>query len=240
MESPANITTTHPFWFIVPAAGVGRRFGGEQPKQYLTLGDRTVIEQTLQKLIKFTHCKAVIVAVSEHDDYWSELEIAKHPIVRRAAGGAERSQSVLSALESIQGLAGEEDWVLVHDAARPCVAEKDIVQMLSELDGHKIGGLLAQRVSDTVKQANAADEVEATLDRSLLWQAQTPQMFRYGLLLDALKQSSAAGATITDEASAIEWLGLKPTLVEGSRRNIKITRPEDLELAQFYLQQEQK
>lgn len=240
METPANISTSQPFWFIVPAAGVGRRFGGAQPKQYLSLGDTTVIEQTLQKLVSFVHCKAVIVAVCEDDHYWSTLEIASHPTIKRVAGGAERSQSVLNALESIKGLAGDNDWVLVHDAARPCVDVSHIAQMFKELDDHKVGGLLALRVADTIKQENAMGEVEVTLDRSQLWQAQTPQMFRFKLLLDALKQSLAAGVTITDEASAIEWQGMKPALVEGSRRNLKITLPEDLELAQFYLQQEQE
>ncbi len=237
MESPAHTSISHPFWFIVPAAGIGRRFGGERPKQYLSLGDKTVIEQTLQKLLGFVHCRGVIVAISEEDQYWSQLEVASHPLIQKVVGGAERSHSVLNALESISDIAGENDWVLVHDAARPCVDEMHIAQMLSELDGHKVGGLLALRVADTIKQANVADEVEATLDRSRLWQAQTPQMFRYQLLSDSLKQALSVGVTITDEASAIEWRGMKPKLIEGSCRNLKITRPEDLQLAQFYLQQ---
>lgn len=237
VESFRNTSISYPFWFVVPAAGVGKRFGADVPKQYLSLANKTVIEHTLQKLLDFEYCKAVVVAISEEDRFWSELDVASHPKVRRVAGGAERSLSVLSALESLEGLADEDDWILVHDAARPCVDQVHIAKMLKELEGHKVGGLLAVPVSDTIKRVTGIGEVESTVDRAELWQAQTPQMFRYQLLLDSLKQALSAGASITDEASAIEWLGNRPVVVEGDCRNIKITQSADLELAQFYLQQ---
>jgi len=225
------------FWAIVPAAGVGKRMNADRPKQYLPLLGRTVIEQTLQRLVQAELFSAVSVAVSAEDPYWPELPIAKHEKIITAAGGKERADSVLSALHAICGLADDADWVLVHDAARPCLTVSDIRLLIDCLLDEPVGGILALASHDTLKNV-LGDCITATLDRKLIYRALTPQMFRYGLLKQALEQTQG-NLAVTDESSALELLGYQPKIVEGRPDNIKITRPEDLTLAQFYLEQQQ-
>ena len=225
-----------PCWAVVPAAGVGKRMQADRPKQYLPLAGKTVIEHTLARLLQSGAFQAVAVAISVEDPYWPELEIATHPEVITAPGGKERADSVLSALKALQGRAVENDWVLVHDAARPCLTGEDIRLLITTLKDDAIGGILALSSHDTLKQVDG-DTISATLDRKHIWRALTPQMFRYGMLRDALQQAEGNPA-ITDEASALEIQGFRPKIVEGRPDNIKITRPEDLALAQFYMEQQ--
>ncbi len=228
-----------PFWFVVPAAGVGARMGMENPKQYLQLNQQTIIEHTLTKLTAFENSRGIVVAIADNDPYWSELSCAKQSQVQTVVGGAERYESVLNALEAIKTQASDNDWVLVHDVARPCIRLSLIQSLMRELDGHEVGGLLALPVSDTIKRVADDQAVQQTVDRRYLWQAQTPQMFRFGLLYHSLQQALADGRVVTDESSALEYAGYQPRVVEGSAENVKITRAEDLPLAAFYLQQQE-
>jgi len=222
------------YWAVVPAAGVGKRMNADRPKQYLALLDKTVIEHTLIRLLTADVFSAVAVAISEEDPYWPELDVAAHEKVITAAGGKERADSVLSALKAIRTLASDNDWVLVHDAARPCITTTDIMHLINTLKKDEVGGILALPSHDTLKSV-LGDSIEATLDRRHIWRALTPQMFRYGLLKQAL-EAAEGNPAITDEASALELKGLQPKIVEGRPDNIKITRPEDLALAQFYME----
>lgn len=230
------MTDSLKFWAVVPAAGVGKRMQSDRPKQYLELAGKTVIEQTLTRLLGSEVFSAIAVAVSVEDPYWPELELSRHPQVVTAPGGKERADSVLSALKSLHGRAYDNDWVLVHDAARPCITSGDIHKLIGTLADDEVGGILALSSHDTLKdvQGNA---IVGTLDRRHIWRALTPQMFRYGMLKAALIEAEG-NPFITDEASALEFIGLKPKIVEGRPDNIKITRPEDLALATFYLEQQ--
>lgn len=220
-------------WCVVPAAGKGLRVGGDVPKQYLPLNDRTVIQCTLDRLSQLP-TEAIIVPVAENDGRAGVLEYRDAALIRFVSGGAERADSVLAGLEAIAHQAADDDWVLVHDVARPCVRINDIEQLLATIATHPVGGLLANRVRDTMKRGNG-DEVAETVSRDNLWHALTPQVFRYGLLRAALLAAKAQGITVTDEAQAIELQGEKPLLVEGARDNLKITYPEDLQLAEAFL-----
>ena len=222
-------------WAVVPAAGAGRRMGGEVPKQYLPLDGRPVIEHTLQRLLDYPGLAGVVVALSADDQRWRSCRWAGHPAVTLVAGGRERADSVCNALRALSTLAAPTDWVLVHDAARPCLRHADIDRLLVTLRNDPVGGLLAVPLHDTVKRADATGRVSETPPREQLWRAYTPQMFRLAPLLQALERALASGQPITDEASAMECAGLAPKLVEGHADNIKITRPADLELAAFYL-----
>ncbi len=228
-------------WIIVPAAGTGRRFGGALPKQYQLLDEATVIEHTLKRLLAIGS-SIVLVAVNKEDSRWQQLEIFEHPRIRTVHGGEERVDSVRLALECLYREAQADDWVLVHDVARPCVRVSDINKLLDQLKDHGVGGVLATPVSDTVKRVLNSRDIESTEDRSQLWAAQTPQMFRYGLLSWSLKTAKRDQWQPTDEAAAVEKLGYTPQVVEGSRDNIKITRSEDIAIARAIMayQQEQQ
>lgn len=228
------MATQQRYWAVVPAAGVGKRMGADRPKQYLPLAGKTVIEHTLERLLAAAAWQGIAVSIGEEDPYWPELPVAGHPQIQRARGGRERADSVLNGLEHIHDRARDEDWVLVHDAARPCLTAEDVQKLIATLQDEPVGGILALPVSDTLKRVeNGA--IVATVDRSAIWRALTPQMFRYGLLRHALLDAAAKGAAVTDEASALELLGHRPAIVEGRPDNLKITRPEDLDLAEFYL-----
>jgi len=222
------------YYAIVPAAGVGKRMQADKPKQYLPLMDKTVIEHTLSRLLKATVFTTIAVAISEDDPYWETLAVATHVKVIRAQGGKERADSVLSALSALENQANDNDWVLVHDAARPCITSEDITYLIDSLNNEPFGGILALPSHDTLKQVKG-NTIQNTLNRKSVWRALTPQMFRFGVLKRALEQTTGNPA-ITDEASAIELIGGKIKIVEGRADNIKITRPEDLALAEFYLE----
>ena len=220
---------------VVPAAGTGSRLGGEVPKQYLTLGQgtrrRTVIEHALSVLLDYPELEHVAVAVAPDDAHWTRLPVARHPVVTTATGGDSRAASVLAGLGALRDQLEDDDWVLVHDAARPCLRAEDLDALGRGAKRSPDGALLAVPARDTLKQADGR-RVTATLDRSTVWQAQTPQMFRVAALQAAL---DAADASVTDEASAIEAQGGRPTLVPGHHDNLKITFLEDLALAEAAL-----
>ncbi|WP_443190494.1 2-C-methyl-D-erythritol 4-phosphate cytidylyltransferase [Pseudomonas indica] len=221
---------TLPFWAVVPAAGIGSRMRADRPKQYLQLAGRTILEHSLHCLLDHPGLQGLVVSLATDDPYWPDLACSKDSRIQRAAGGRERADSVLNALLRLEALgAAANDWVLVHDAARPNLARSDLDRLLDELADDPVGGLLAVPARDTLKRVGADGRVVETVDRSLIWQAYTPQMFRLGPLRAALAGALAAGATVTDEASAMEWAGQSPRLVEGRSDNLKVTRPEDLQ-----------
>jgi 2-C-methyl-D-erythritol 4-phosphate cytidylyltransferase len=227
-------------WALVPAAGVGKRMGSAIPKQYLPLVGRPVIAHALATLLNHPRIAGVVVAIGAEDEWWptvaADLTAVKPPQV--VVGGAERCHSVLNGLEALREWAAPSDWVLVHDAVRPGLAAGDLDRLLTELVDDPVGGLLAVPVRDTLKQADDAGRVAVTVDRSRLWHALTPQMFRLEMLHAALRAVLARGLLVTDEAAAMEAAGFAPRLVEGRADNLKITRPEDLALAEFYLTRE--
>ncbi|BBL74251.1 2-C-methyl-D-erythritol 4-phosphate cytidylyltransferase [Methylomagnum ishizawai] len=222
------------FWAVVPAAGVGKRMGADVPKQYLEVLGKPVLQHTLERLLSVEAFSGIAVALGHDDGYWPDLPCATHPKIRRAPGGKERADSVLSGLRSLENEADPDDWVLVHDAARPCLARTDVEKLMATLKDDPVGGILGLPVSDTLKSVEAG-HITGTVDRGRVWRALTPQMFRYGLLRGALEAAAQNGWVVTDEASAIELKGLRPKLVEGRPDNLKITRPEDLPLAVFYM-----
>lgn len=218
------------FWVVIPAAGIGSRMRADRPKQYLQLTGRCILEHTLDCFLDHPQLKGLVLCLALDDPWWPALPGASDPRIQRAAGGNERADSVLNGLLRLLELgAQEDDWVLVHDAARPNLSRDDLDQLLLELADDPVGGLLAVPARDTLKRAGADGRVAETVDRSLIWQAYTPQMFRFAALHRALADALVAGVAITDEASALEWAGQAPKLVEGRADNLKITRPEDLD-----------
>jgi 2-C-methyl-D-erythritol 4-phosphate cytidylyltransferase len=225
------------YWVVLPAAGTGRRFGSELPKQYAPLAGRTVIEWSLQPFLQDLRCCGIVVALAADDHRFATLAgLAGHSDrLYTTVGGEQRCHSVLQGLAALPAAA--EDWVLVHDAARPCLTRAELDTLLTGLQLHPVGGLLGLPLADTLKQADADGQVLATVPRAHLWRAQTPQMFRYGLLQTALQQALARGEQPTDEAQAIEAMGWQPQLLAGRASNIKITQADDLLLAQWLLAQ---
>jgi 2-C-methyl-D-erythritol 4-phosphate cytidylyltransferase len=222
------------YWLVMPAAGAGRRFGDRVPKQYAPLHGRTVLEWALAPFLSDVRCAGVVVVIASSDTWWPKIS-ERIGAVTVVQGGGERSESVRSGLQALNRKAGAGDWVLVHDAARPCLSNADRDRLLEQAGAHAVGGLLAVPAADTLKRAQSDRCVESTVDRADLWRAGTPQMFRYGRLSEALDRALAAKRFPTDEAQAVEWLGDRPLLVEGSAGNIKVTSPDDLVLAEALL-----
>ncbi|TXS93646.1 2-C-methyl-D-erythritol 4-phosphate cytidylyltransferase [Parahaliea aestuarii] len=220
---------------VIPAAGIGRRMGGGLPKQYLPLAGEPLLAHSLRALLNCADIRRVAVALHPEDEWAGSLPALADPRVLRVTGGAERADSVLAGLDGLQEFAYEKDWVLVHDAARPCLAARDLQALIDAVTAVDEGGILAQPVVDTLKRAVDGRQVEATVDRHHYWRAQTPQMFRLGELRAALVDALAAGVAVTDEASAMEWAGHPVQLVEGSPANLKVTVAADLPLAEWYL-----
>lgn len=218
-------------WAIVPAAGHGSRFGASVPKQYTPLLGRPMLSWTLQALLADTGLAGVMVALAAGDTHWPELPEARLDRVHVCDGGTRRDLSVCNALKMLAGRAADTDWVVVHDAARPCLRVSDLERLYGEVGTDPVGGLLAVPVSDTLKRAGEARRVRVTVARDGLWRALTPQMFRFGLLYRALCLCIKRERAVTDEASAIESLGLEPRLVRGRADNIKVTNQEDAALA---------
>jgi 2-C-methyl-D-erythritol 4-phosphate cytidylyltransferase len=207
--------------------------GSDKAKQYLPLGDRTVIEWALSPFLDDPRFMAVVVALAADDHHWQSLPVASHPKIRVTPGGAERADSVRAGVAALANDAHADDWVLVHDAARPCLELSDLNALMSVLDANldEAGGLLATPLADTLKQADTEQRVASTLPRAGLWRALTPQMFRYDVLQRALKHAFNHGLHVTDESTAVEALGLKPRLIAGRADNLKITVPQDMALA---------
>ncbi len=230
-------TDTARHWVLIPAAGCGRRMGSQQPKQYLTLAGYSVLEHVLRRFGDCAQIDGIMLVLAADDPYWPQLKVRIRPPLWTTPGADERCRSVWAGLQALQDMATADDWVLVHDAARPCLHPQDLHRLLETVQNDAVGGLLAVPARDTIKRADSQGRVVATEDRSMLWQAQTPQMFRYGLLCQALQTSFDQGYTVTDEASAIERLGYAPRLVPSQHTNLKLTTPDDLAYAEYCLQQ---
>lgn len=226
------------FYALIPAAGSGTRMGGRVEKQYLELNAVPMIAHAMMVLARAPRIERIFVVLSPTDKRWNNYEWQgwEERIEVLRCGGQTRAETVLNALDAISTVCAPDDWVLVHDAARPCLPDERLAKLLDDVAGDPVGGLLAVPVADTLKRAavesSDGTRAEATVPRAGLWQAQTPQMFRHGMLTRALR---AAGSDMTDEASAIEQLGLQPRLVESDSRNLKVTYPQDLELASLIL-----
>lgn len=222
------------FHALIPAAGSGSRMGHAVPKQYLELQGRPLLWHTVQVFERHPEIASTHVVIAPDDPVWTRYDWSGcHKLRLHRCGGATRAESVLAGLRAMD--AAEDDWVLVHDAARPCLTQTALNRLMSTLRDDAVGGILAIPVADTLKRAGEGGRIAATVPRTRLWGAQTPQMFRRGMLLQALAQ---AGAEVTDEASAIEALGIAPLLVEGDPANLKVTHPADLPLAARYLELE--
>ena len=224
-------------WAVLPAAGTGSRMGGELPKQYLEIAGATLLEHSLRALLCCERLAGVVVPVRPQDDRVSGLSIFQDPRVYTVPGAEHRSGSVLAGLDKLLSMSAPRDWVLVHDAARPCLQSDDIERLIQAVTGSDTGGILAQPIVDTVKETAGDARVLRTLDRANLWRAQTPQMFRLDELQLALVQAQEQDRPVTDEASAMEMAGFPIQLIAGSSANLKVTIPADLALAQWYLEQ---
>ncbi|QUX94889.1 2-C-methyl-D-erythritol 4-phosphate cytidylyltransferase [Marinomonas sp. CT5] len=222
----------NPMWVIIPAAGVGQRMQANCPKQYLPLAGQTILDRTIAIFLSHPLVAGVLVGLGESDGYWSDSKWYEHPSVHRFVGGEERSDTVQKGLEYLlETLTEQQGDVLVHDAARPLLSQKALNRIINH--SSEQGALLAMPAKDTVK-LQVADQpvVDATLDRNAIWLAQTPQKFPAKALLDALEKAQEDGVTVTDECSAMEFVGWHPDLVVGESSNIKITLPEDLLIAE--------
>ena len=226
-------------WAIVPAAGIGSRMQAKIPKQYLSLHGKTVIEHTLQRLISHSSIKGIIVAIAKHDTYWQTLSF-ENSAIYTVTGGSNRAESVLNALHKLATLVSDNPWALVHDAVRPCLRHHDIDRMISHLNSHPVGGILGMPISDTIKRTNACCVITDTIERQGLWRAATPQMFHLQALTHALETAKQKNIVVTDEASAMAIMGLKAKMIAGYEDNIKITLPQDLALADLFLQHQEK
>jgi len=222
------------FWCVVPAAGRGTRVGGDCPKQYLPLAGRALIMHTLDRLAAHPQIAGLLVTLNASDVHWTDIDSLHGKPVLTAVGGNERSDSVLAGLHALPSVVGDDAFVLVHDAARPCVRNADISRLIdcvTVVDG----GLLGAPLRDTLKRADAAARSVATEPRDERWRAFTPQMFRRGELTSALRDVTARGVKVSDEAMAMELAGFAPLLVEGAEDNIKVTTAADFALAEFLL-----
>lgn len=222
-----------PVWAIIPASGIGQRMQSELPKQYLPFVDKTIIEHTLDRLLSHPEIVGAVVVLNAEDKYWTNLNYqpqSRKPLMF-AKGGVLRHQSVFNGLEKLSSEVSPDCYALVHDAVRPLVTIKDLNRVIAAVRQHSAGALLAAPIADTIKQSNVDGSINRTISRTGLWRAFTPQVFKVGLLTDALKFVIENQLEITDDASAVEAIGQFPQLVLGSAENIKITLPEDLMLA---------
>jgi len=225
-------------WAVIPAGGVGSRMHSTTPKQYLLLGGMSVIEQTLARLTQLDSVDCVLLGVNKQDSHWQGLNYHHPKLTGVVEAGAERADTVENCLQQIVAQGGEQDWALVHDAARPCVRAVDIQTLIDSVVDTGQGGILAVPLSDTIKRGSAGvgmANIEQTVSRKNLWRAMTPQMFKVGTLLSAIQDARKAGVTLTDEASAIEATGCSPLLIPCAPDNIKITLPQDIAMAETIL-----
>jgi 2-C-methyl-D-erythritol 4-phosphate cytidylyltransferase len=233
-----HLSSTDTFWAIIPAAGIGARIGTQVPKQYLLLHKKPIIAHSIASLSSHPKIHKIVVVLAANDTHWPLFHAALPPAcaekIVTVLGGATRQLSVYQGLLALQKQAKPMDWVLVHDAVRPFLQQTDIHHLMTTLQDNPVGGLLGIRVRDTLKRTDQAAQVISTLDREEIWQAQTPQMFRYGLLRDALQSAIEKKQQLTDEAMAIEKAGMRPCMIEGPLYNMKITYPEDIAYAEKY------
>ena len=234
----AELAKKSVYWAVMPAAGSGQRMQQALPKQYIEIGGNTIIEHSAGVLLDNDNIKQLVVCTAVDDPIWPSSALSNRSRVTNALGGDSRAQSVLNGLNALAD-ATSNDWVLVHDAARPCLSAMFLDKLITALKNDPVGGILAMPAKDTLKVAQPESastcSILKTTDRALIWQAQTPQMFRFGLLKDSLQQALENNVAITDEASALEWAGYHPKLVESDARILKVTTPEDVALAEFLL-----
>ena len=227
------------YWAIVPAAGTGKRFSADIPKQFHHLNGGLVAQHTLSRLLSIPVIEAIICPCDISSGYWSKVPVIENPRVRLVAGGDQRAHSVLNGLVAIHDLAHKDDWVLVHDMARPCITPASIGKLISDVGNHAVGGILAAPINDTLKLVTPKGDIVSTVNRAEYRAAQTPQMFRYGLLQEAIQSMLDNKKIPTDEASAIEYAGLQAVVIEGRQDNIKITRREDLVIAEAIMKNQE-
>lgn len=227
---------TSKVWVVVPAAGCGKRMGCDTPKQYLPLAGRSMLDWTLHHLLQMSEIARIVVAIAPADQQFAQLRYAESPRVQRVSGGASRAESVLCGLRGLDGMAQADDLVLVHDAARPLIHADDLRRVIQTVEANPAqGAVLATPVADTLKRAMAASCVDTTVERDGLWQAQTPQAARYGVLLAAIETAVARGSVLTDESGALEQAQVAVQLVAAQHPNFKVTTPQDLTLADLIL-----
>ena len=222
-------------WAIIPAAGVGARMQKDCPKQYIKIGPKTVLEHSLAVFLACDRIEGVQLCISPEDVYWKDIAISHSRLLDTAHGGATRAQTVKRGLDALSEVAEDNDWVLVHDAARPCLNQDQLEFLIDELKTESVGGIFAVPIADTLKRVTSQNLINETVDRSDLWAAQTPQMFRYGILKKCVNACIDQQLDITDEASAIEAFDHKVKIVEGSRANIKLTYPQDVIFVEYFL-----
>jgi 2-C-methyl-D-erythritol 4-phosphate cytidylyltransferase len=235
--SNKSVVLTQQFVVVVPAAGAGKRMLANCPKQYLTIGHKTILEHTVERLLSHPLINKIIIALSKGDEYFPHTSLANNKNIQTVIGGKERVDSVLAGLKTIDPEVNP--WVLVHDAARPCVTHDDISALIKQCTEKQTGGLLAAPVRDTMKRSFSSDltvkQVSKTVDRENLWHALTPQMYQLSELKEAIINGLNSNVELTDESSAIELANIPSLLVSASSENIKITHPDDLALAGFFL-----
>jgi 2-C-methyl-D-erythritol 4-phosphate cytidylyltransferase len=225
------------YWVIIPAAGSGQRFGATIPKQYLPLHGKPILEHTLAKFFYYRRIEKIVVVIDAKDYFWQQFRLnAYGDKILLTTGGKERYQSVFAGLKTLSAFVNPQDFILVHDAVRPCLQHTDIDKLIDTVGNHPVGGILGTKVRDTLKSINKQDEILDTVHKDNIWRALTPQMFRFTLLWQALQQATLENKYLPDDAAAIEELGLLPMIVEGRQDNIKITYPEDLAVAEKYYQ----
>lgn len=229
-------------WVLVPAAGTGSRMGADRPKQYLSLAGSTVLSHTLTRLSHCPSVSGVMLGIAADDPCWPECQAALESIAKFKGvfvGGQTRAETVLRGCQALLETGNADDWVLVHDAARPCIRVSDVERLIEAIQQSDVeGGLLGLPIGDTVKRADSEYRVLETVSRAGLWRAQTPQMFRLSQLNKALILAMKQGIEVTDESQAMENIGVQALMVAGSADNIKITHPQDLPLAELYLEQQ--
>ena len=229
MSSPTKQYTA-----LLPAAGIGSRMQASIPKQYLSLGAKTILQTTLESFLHHPLIKQVVLVLHPDDCWYQKLSVSQPHKVLCLSGGEQRADSVLAGLAKLAA----DEWVLVHDAARPCISHQDISALIAQVEASQQGAILAYPVKDTMKRGNAQQQIINTVPREQLWHALTPQMFQAGELRDNISAALSQGLAVTDEASAMEWAGYTVNLVKGRSDNIKVTNPEDLALAQWFLSQQ--
>jgi len=226
--SETNMLSHNQYFVVIPAGGSGQRFGHERPKQYKKVNGQTILEHTLS-IFLFDRCvEKLVICLQEEDKLFSQSHLAKHPKLLYANAGATRAESVYNGIVLLSELAHDQDWIIVHDAVRPCLHRHDLNKLVNTVSNHSVGGILAQPIHDTVKKVNANQEIEQTIDRNTLWAAQTPQIFRLQMLRQALEFCFENGVQPTDEAFALEkWMQI-PLVVQAAHPNPKLTTLSDL------------
>ena len=224
-------------WCVIPASGKGTRVGAAKPKQYLELNGVSILQRTLKVFIDLPEISAIVVGIADSDSWWEKLTVSGHEKICMAPGGAERIHTVINGLAQLRSVydAKDKDWVLVHDAVRPCVESEDIRRLIQTCKISECGGLLGVEVVDTVKRVDEENRVLLTENRRGLWRAMTPQMFRLGMLEGALNNAVSSGELSSDESSAMELAGYHPVMVPGSPLNMKITKASDIILLENYV-----